>query len=1164
MKIFTEIKNDFKVTTLEERILKFWKDNKIFEESCKQTKNGPPFIFYEGPPTANGKPGLHHILSRVFKDVYLRFYTQLGYNVPRKAGWDCHGLPVEREVEKKLDIKSKTEIEEKYGIARFNELCKESVLGYVKDWNTFSERMAFFIDMKNPYYTMDNEYIEVLWGLLKQIWDKNLIYQGYKVVPYDPILGATMSDAEVDQGYKEIEDPSLYVKFKLKEKNIFGNETSLLVWTTTPWTLAANVAIAINPQEDYLLVKSLTSSTENIFCKENEQLIFAKALLENIITENFRNNFEIIKTFKGESLLNLEYERIFNFEEKTVTHNNKNAWKILSGSFVSMDTGSGLVHIAPAYGADDLELGQKENLPIIHCVGLDGKYLKGSGFIDGVFFKDADKLIIKKLKELELVFKIEKYKHKYPFGYRTGSPLLYYAKNAWYIRTTKIKNELIANNEKINWFPDHIKNGRFGNWLENNRDWALSRERFWGTPLPIWTDGKGNFKCISSRKELSILTKKDYSNLELHRPYVDEIEFTDPATNNLMKRVPEVIDCWFDSGAMPYAQMYEQGSYKEKQNDPNLLEKYFPADFITEAIDQTRGWFYTLLSISTMISGKSSYKNAICLGHVLDEKGEKMSKSKGNVINPESVFEKHGADAIRWYFLTASPPGASRRMASLGSANDPLTNVHSLINMLYNSINFFILYANIDGIKIERDWRNAPLEKAPPFEKRSDMDRWLLSLLQELIYKVTINLKEYNCQQAGKYLENFLDALSNWYIRRNRRRFWKAKLDKDKYSAYDTLYRSLTTVTSLLAPFIPFAAEVAFHSLVATPNSRLKYKQKSQNNQSVHLAGWPKVDQKNFYDYDILQEGEVVREIVFLGRSSRKQSGVKIRQPLGNLLIYLQDKNLKKIVLKNKSVILEELNVKKLEFIDNSSEILDYRIRPNLPRLGKRLGNKIPILQDYFKKINAREFINQLRVSKDKKVEVILQKENLKASTNENNITENSITIEEEDLIIENISKEGTSGVESNGKIVALDIILTKELLAEGKARDVVRNIQELRKINNFEVQDRIFINFEFSNIEQEKELSDFFKYIENETLGEIVKKFPESENIFYEKNIIFENQNINLIENLKSENNKIIKNELVIKILLKKNNTKENTKETNITENKKENKKVIKKKIKK
>ena len=1034
MSYFPEITNQSTAPQREEGILAFWKEMDIFEKSRKQTEKGPPFVFYEGPPTANGKPGIHHILSRVYKDLYIRFYTQKGYRVPRKAGWDCHGLPVEREVEKMLGIKSKREIEEGCGIERFNELCRESVSRYISDWNKFSERMAFFIDLEKPYSTMDSEYIESVWALLKKIWERDLIYQSYQVVPYDPVLGSTMSDAEVDLGYREVEDPSLTVRFALEEKP-FGPKIFLLVWTTTPWTLPANTALALAAEENYVLVEKRKGEEKD----SQEKLICAQARLEYVFGTDYEKEYNILDSFKGRKLLGIKYQRLFSFLETPPKEKDKSAWYVLAGDFVSMETGTGIVHIAPAYGADDLALAKKEALPLFHCVGLDGKFLAGTPY-EELFFKDADKQIVKDLKERGLVWKIEKYKHKYPFGYRTGAPLLYYAKNAWYIRTTSLKAELLKNNESIRWIPKNIKKGRFGNWLENNRDWALSRERYWGTPLPIWTDGAEHYRFVASREELAKLCGKppaSLDKLELHRPFVDKLEFIDPEKGSLMRRVPEVIDCWFDSGAMPYAQW----SPSEKKEG---LRSYFPADFISEAIDQTRGWFYTLLCVSTMISKKSSYKNVVCLGHVLDQKGEKMSKSKGNVMDPWAVFQSHGADAIRWYFLTGAPPGNSRRVGQPGTPQDPVRIVHNFLNMFRSSLSFFILYANIDGIKIEKDWRKNPIQDVLSFSKRPPMDRWLLSLLQDLIDKVSSDLKNYDCLEAGKAIEGFLDALSNWYIRRNRRRFWKGSLDSDKRSAYDSLYRCLVSTAQLLAPFVPFLAEEAFQALVREPLKKGKdRKGLSIKEESVVLSTWPKSSHKEYYDKSTLEEGELLREIVFLGRSARMQSKLKIRQPLARMFLYLEQNKKKDMVLKNKEILLEELNVKDLKFLDDSTDILDYRIKINLPRVGKSLGAQVPCIQKYLEETSPRVILSELE--KESKLSIIRSRELGEEKMEQSNQVK-KIELEREDLIIESISKASHSGVEGKGLLLSLDTKLSPELIAEGTARDLIRKIQELRK----------------------------------------------------------------------------------------------------------------------
>lgn len=1075
---FQEISGKKTVPQRELEILEHWRKSDIFRRHVELNENGPDFVFFEGPPTANGKPGIHHVLSRVFKDIYIRYKGQQGYHIPRQAGWDCHGLPVEREVEKKLGIKAKSEIETDIGLEKFNEMCRESVSQYVGEWHRFSERLGFFIDLDNAYFTMDNSYIEAVWSLLKQIHENGLMYQGYKVVPFDPVMGATMSDAEVGLGYKTVEDPSLTVRFRVADPG-FDENTYFLVWTTTPWTLPSNVALAMHPDEDYVLLKReiLTEAKEETADGEEpdekkgkkkkkkggekkklvgtgqfEHLICAKALMESLLKDE---SPEIIKTYKGSELKGTAYEPLFDWMEMD---EGKKHHLVLNADFVTMDTGTGIVHIAPAYGADDLEVGIANDLPVVHAAGLDGNFVEATP-IAGTFFKDADPAIIKMLKERGLVWKSERYTHEYPFGWRTGAPLMYFAKDAWYIRTTQVREGLISNNDTINWVPGTIKHGRFGNWLENNRDWALSRERYWGTPLPIWSDGEGGIRIIGSVAELEKLSGKELSKLDLHRPYIDEIEFNDPDTGKPMKRVPEVIDAWFDSGSMPYAQWGFPVKGKKE------FDHYFPADFISEAIDQTRGWFYTLLAVSTMISGKSSYKNVVCLGHVLDEKGEKMSKSKGNIVPPDAVFDSHGADAIRWYFLTGAPPGNSRRLGMPGKPGDPLVQVHGFFNMIVNSVNFFVMYANVDGVSITGDWENAPIQGAPPFADRPEIDRWILSSLQNLVQSVTDALDVYDAQKGGRLMEEFADSLSNWYIRRNRRRFWKGELDADKLAAYDTLYRTLVTIARLLAPYTPYLAEQVFRTMVSGATSGAP--------DSIHLTKWPVADFDHMYDESMLREGDLVQLAASLGRTARQQSAVKVRQPLSRLMIHLPYDEDKKAVEKNAEVLKEELNVKELIFLDETAGILDYRIKPNLPRLGKRLGSRLREVQSFFQQADAREIAAKAKAGENIEIPV------------EN---DEPLILEAEDVLVESVSKEGTSGVEGSGMLVALDTELTDELIQEGYVRDLVRNIQELRKKSGLAITDRI--ELEIANPTETlagavKSMSD---YIENETLGTIVK----------------------------------------------------------------------------
>jgi isoleucyl-tRNA synthetase len=1029
----------------EEAILQFWKEKEIFRKHIEKNASGPVFCFYEGPPTANGRPGIHHVLSRVYKDIYIRYYGLKGYHIPRKAGWDCHGLPVEREVEKELGIQTKSEIEEKYGLEKFNELCRQSVLKYVDAWNTFTDRLAFWVDLENPYFTMDNSYIEGVWSLLKTIHERGLLYQGYKVVPFDPVMGATMSDAEVALGYRTVQDPSVTVTFRIidpkNEKKKDLNGVNVLVWTTTPWTLPANVALALNANESYVV---FTVDREEL---KGQRFLCAAPLLEAVTAHLAKEGATVTEqsTHKGADLAGLSYERLYNFIPAPA---DKKGWYTVTADFVTMDTGTGIVHIAPAYGADDLEVGLKHDLPVIYGAQLDGKFKEGPW--TGVFFKDADKEILKELKSRGLIWKSETYKHEYPFGWRTGAPLMYYAKDAWYIRTTALRDELIRNNEQIRWVPGHVKEGRFGNWLENNRDWALSRERYWGTPLPVWMDDEGHIEVIGSVAELEKKTGRKLTEMDLHRPYVDEITWKDEKNGRIFKRTPEVIDCWFDSGAMPYAQW--------PLSDNANRERFFPADFICEAVDQTRGWFYTLLAISSMVSGTSSYKNVVCLGHVLDAKGEKMSKSKGNTVDPWDVFSAHGADAIRWYFLTGAPPGNSRRIGSPGTPGDPLPLVQGFFNMIENSLEFYHLYANADGVNV------ADLKKATPFAERPDIDRWILSRLQQLVEEVSVSLTDYDCLRAGRRIEEFVDSLSNWYIRRNRRRFWKGEKDADKLAAYDTLHTCLRTLAVLMAPFTPYLAEDLFRRL------------RSENDpESVHLCAWPEASAMSI-DEAALRDGDNVLLVASLGRSARQRSGRKVRQPLSELMVFAPAAA-REAIRANETVLLEELNVKTLTFLDDAGGYFGYVVKPNLPVLGKKIGSKIRFLQDYLKKADPTELVASLKAGS---INVDLDGE--------------SVTLEEEEFLIEGISKEGTSGAESKGFVVVIDTELNDELIREGMVRDIVRQIQEMRKKASYDISDRIQLSLKATGSELEKAVAEFQEYIEGETLATVVASVTKAD----------------------------------------------------------------------
>ncbi|MBE7437866.1 MAG: isoleucine--tRNA ligase [Spirochaetales bacterium] len=1026
----------------ERAILAFWQENGIFQKSVRKNRGKPPFVFFEGPPTANGKPGIHHVLARVYKDIYIRFYNQLGYYVPRRAGWDCHGLPVEREVEKKLGIQTKSEIEERIGLAKFNRMCRESVLEYVRDWNHFSERMGFWIDLQDAYFTMDDAYIESVWSLLKTIHERGLLYRGYKVVPYDTVMGATMSDAEVALGYRTVSDPSLTVRFAIKDSRFA--DASFLVWTTTPWTLPSNVALALNTDEDYVLCQS-----------KNYRCICAAALARSVLGKDL----EILETWKGKDLLGIEYEPLFPWEDPAVV---RDAYRTIAGSFVTMDTGTGIVHIAPAYGADDLNVGQENGLPVLHAVGLDGTFQVDLPF-RGVFFKDADAAIIKILKEKDCVHRSERFEHEYPFGYRTGSPLIYYAKHAWYIRTTDLREEMIAQNQTIGWIPEHIRAGRFGRWLESNRDWALSRERYWGTPLPVWSDEEGNMVVVGSRAELEALSGQKLKGLDLHRPAIDAIEWKNK-NGKTMRRVPEVIDCWFDSGAMPYAQW----GYPVRGKD--RFEEAFPADFISEAVDQTRGWFYTLLAIGVMISGRAPYRNVICLGHVVDAKGEKMSKSKGNTVAPQEIFEHHGADVLRWYFLTAAPPGQPRRVGRPGESNDPLAVVHGFFNMVRNSCDFLRMYAQVDGLTVASSWQKQAVRGAPAFGHRPAMDRWLLSRTQVLIEEVSRALRSYDSRLAGALLEEFADQLSNWYIRRNRRRFWRGELDADKKAAYDTLFYAIMTLVRLIAPFTPFFAEELFQELLSLCK---KKEGKSKAVASVHLLDWPVSQRETLFDETMLREGNLLQKAAGLGRSARTQAGVRVRQPLALLLVHAADREDRQILKQNAEILLEELNVKKIEFLDDSSGILDYRVRPDLKVLGKRLGPRIKALQEELVRRPHRDIVESLRSPLGRI-----------AFELEGRVEEFTAA----DFLIDSLSRPGIAGAEAPGLLVALDTELTDELKREGLARDVVRQIQESRKQSGLLITDRIIL-FLHAGGELARALEEFSATLARETLAVIGEK---------------------------------------------------------------------------
>ncbi len=921
--MFQPVSSKVSFPQIEERILGLWRQKDTFRRSIEARRGAPRFLLYEGPPTANGSPGIHHVLSRVFKDVIPRYKAMKGYYTPRIAGWDTHGLPVELEVEKELGFTTKADIE-KYGIDRFNARCRESVFRYLKEWDAMTERIAFWLDLEHPYITMDNSYIESVWWAIKQMWDKGLVYQSYKVTPHCPRCGTSLSSHEVALGYQDdIPDPSVYIKFKLtdvsrRQLNL-DKLAYLLAWTTTPWTLPGNTALAVDANAEYAVIEV-----------GDEYLILAESLLKQLGLENSK----IVGKIKGSELVGLHYAPLYKVDIFS-SREDKPAYRIIAGDFVTMEDGTGVVHIAPAYGEIDFEVGERENLPLVHSVNIDGLVKRfPTGYTPsiyrrmlqdealalassakelqsipghGKFVKDADKDIIADLKARGLLYKSETIRHTYPFCWRCGTPLLYYAKQTWYIRTTAAKDRLIAGNEEINWYPEHIKYGRFGDWLENNVDWAFSRERYWGTPLPVWRcEACSQAECIGGVDELK--AKPGFSGfkepLDLHRPYVDELTYDCPKCNGRMRRVSEVIDCWFDSGAMPIAQWHFPFEKEKTIVDLNKEGK-FPADYICEAVDQTRGWFYSLHAISTLLFDRICFKNVICLGHILDASGEKMSKAKGNVVEPWPVINKYGADAVRWYFFTASPAGNARRFSE-----ELVSEVtHQFLLTLWNVYSFFVTYANIDKY-------NPALESGQP--EPTLLDRWLMSELNQLIVDVDQALEAYNPTEAGRKIECFVGDLSNWYVRRSRRRFWKSENDADKLSAYATLYRCLVTLSKLLAPLTPLLAEELYQNLVCSIFP--------EEPDSVHLADFPSAD-KGKIDQQLTEDIRLAIKISSLGRAARAQAGIKVRQPLARALASITGTG-KESLERVKPQILEELNIRELTLVDNTGDLdkQDYSV----------------------------------------------------------------------------------------------------------------------------------------------------------------------------------------------------------------------------------------------
>ncbi len=1003
MKIIFEELEKGRISEIEDKISDKWEKEDILNKTINNREGKENFVFYEGPPTANGMPGIHHVVSRILKDTVCKYQTMKGKRVVRKAGWDTHGLPVEIEVEKQLGLKSKKEIEE-FGIKEFNEKCKESVFKNKDAFSLMTKKMGYFIDLDNPYVTFDNNYIETEWWILNKFFKEGLIYEGHKILPYCTRCGTGLASHEVAQGYKEVNTDTVIVTMKVKNKDEY-----FLVWTTTPWTLLSNVALAVNPNETYVKVKS-----------QGYTFILAKSLTHKVLGDDI----EVLEELNGKDLEYIEYEQLI--PELKV---NKKAFYVTLADYVTTEDGTGIVHIAPAFGEDDYQVGRKYDLPVLNPVGEDGKYTEGP-WKDILVF-DADVEIIKYLKENNKLFKKERVLHNYPHCWRCDTPLLYYAKPSWYIEMTKLKDKLIDNNNSVNWHPSFIGEKRFGNWLENLNDWAISRTRYWGTPLNIWKCECGHIESIASIEELINKSIEKIDNtIDLHRPFVDEIHIKCSKCNKTMTRVKEVIDCWFDSGSMPFSQYHYPFENKE------LFESQFPADFICEGIDQTRGWFYSLIAISTFVKGVSPYKNVLVNDLLLDKNGQKMSKSKGNAVDPFKMFDEYGADVLRWYLLYVSPTWLPTKFDIEG-----LKEVQSkMFNTLKNTYTFFQLYANTDRI----DPRTYEID----YEDREEIDKWLLSKYNRLVMNTDIALKEYDLNRAVKHIQLFLnDDLSNWYIRRNRRRFWDSELNNSKKAVYKTTYEVLLGLTKLMAPIIPFITEDLYKKLT--------------NNDSVHLEDYPIYNKKHFNDH-LEEKMDLVRDLITLGRFAREEAKIKVRQPISNVIINGKYKSLIGDLV---DLIKEELNVKEVIFENNLNKYMNFEVKPNFKEAGPIFGSNIKLFQEYLSKISEDD-LNKLEVG-----DIQINIDNKNYIINKNMI----------DIRIS--SKEGYNAQMQNNKFIILDTNLTQNLINEGVARELVSKIQQLRKTNNYNVIDRINIYYD-SKEDFEIVLNEFKEYISKDTLA--------------------------------------------------------------------------------
>ena len=1004
--MYNKVSTNMNFVEREKEIEKFWRDNDIFKKSMENRKEGETYTFYDGPPTANGKPHIGHVLTRVIKDMIPRYQTMKGKMVPRKAGWDTHGLPVELEVEKLLGLDGKEQIEE-YGLDPFIKKCKESVWKYKGMWEDFSETVGFWADMDNPYVTYDDNFIESEWWALKQIWDKKLLYKGFKIVPYCPRCGTPLSSHEVAQGYKDVKERSAIARFKVKDEDAY-----ILAWTTTPWTLPSNVALCVNPDETYVKVKAGDGYT----------YYMAEALLDSVLgkladEENGVKAYEILETYKGSDLENKEYEPLFDFAKDIIAKQHKKAYYVTCDTYVTMGDGTGVVHIAPAFGEDDAQVGRKYDLPFVQLVNGKGEMTEETPYA-GVFCKKADPMVLKDLEEKGLLFDAPKFEHSYPHCWRCDTPLIYYARESWFIKMTAVKDDLVRNNNTVNWIPESIGKGRFGDWLENIQDWGISRNRYWGTPLNVWECECGHQECIGSRAELAEKSgNPDAAQVELHRPYIDAVTIKCPDCGKEMHRVPEVIDCWFDSGAMPFAQHHYPFENKE------VFEQQFPAKFISEAVDQTRGWFYSLMAESTLLFNKAPYENVIVLGHVQDENGQKMSKSKGNAVDPFEALEQYGADAIRWYFYINSAPWLPNRFHGKAVQEGQ----RKFMSTLWNTYAFYVLYAEIDQF----DATKYILD----YEKLPVMDKWLLSKLNTLVKTVDENLGNYRIPEAARALDSFVDEMSNWYVRRSRDRFWAKGMEQDKINAYMTLYTALVTVAKTAAPMIPFMTEDIYQNLVRNLDPSAP--------ESIHLCDFPVANEQHI-DKELEDNMEAVLKIVVIGRACRNTANIKTKQPIGKMYVKA-DFALSEYFVE---IIEDELNVKSVEFTEDVSAFTSYTFKPQLRTVGPKYGKYLKQIQQTLASLDGNQAMAKL------KAEGALKLDNIS----------DEVVLCEEDLLISMAQKEGYVSDSEGGVTVVLDTNLTPELIEEGMVREIISKLQTMRKEADFEVTDRIHVTYSGSD----------------------------------------------------------------------------------------------------